>query len=386
MLGNTPIEMIRRLVSFDTTSAKSNLEFIRFVVAYLKDLGVNAETIPDPTGSKANLIATLGGSGEGGVILSGHTDVVPVEGQAWTTEPFVPVEKDGRLYGRGAADMKSFIGVVLALVPEFQAAKLNAPVRLALSYDEEVGCLGAPPLVEQLRADGRGPAVVIVGEPTSMQVVTAHKGIRAFRTTVSGAEAHSSAPDDGANAILHGAKLIGFLRGLARKLRVADGLDPEFGTPFATINVGRIEGGTALNIIPKSCSFLWEYRALPGTDEDKILNLFEAFVESEWLPGLDEEAERIEIRTESLGQVPAFLAEPNSPAASLALDLSGANRTAKVSYGSEAGIFQRAGFSAVLCGPGDIADAHVADESIAFDQIDACAAFMGRLIERLSDQ
>ena len=157
MLGNTPIEMIRRLVSFDTTSAKSNLEFIRFVVAYLKDLGVNAETIPDPTGSKANLIATLGGSGEGGVILSGHTDVVPVEGQAWTTEPFVPVEKDGRLYGRGAADMKSFIGVVLALVPEFQAAKLNAPVRLALSYDEEVGCLGAPPLVEPVEGRWPGP-------------------------------------------------------------------------------------------------------------------------------------------------------------------------------------------------------------------------------------
>ena len=396
--------MIRKLVAFDTTSAKSNLPLIEFVVDYLASLGVKSETVPDSTGGKANLIATLGGKGRGGVVLSGHTDVVPVQGQTWATDPFEAVEKDGRLYGRGTADMKSFIGVALALVPEFLARPLAAPVHLALSYDEEVGCLGAPRLVERLIAGPTGASaasvgdptitkagnptiakvgdsmIAIVGEPTSMRVVTAHKGIRAFRTTVTGSEAHSSAPDDGASAIMHGAKLVGFLRGLARELRGAGDADPDFGTPFATINVGRIEGGTAINIVPKTCTFFWEYRPLPGTDEDEILNRFNAFAQQEWLPAQDGEAGKIEIETEPVAQVPAYQAEPDSPAVSLALDLAGANRTAKVSYGSEAGIFQRAGFSAVLCGPGDIADAHIPDESIAITQIDACAAFMRRLI------
>ncbi len=376
--------MIRRLVAFDTTSAKSNLALIEFVAGYLSDLGVQTETVPNDTGTKANLIATLGGKAtQGGVILSGHTDVVPVDGQTWATDPFQAVEKNGRLYGRGTADMKSFLGVALALVPEFLTRPLAIPVHLALSYDEEVGCLGAPRLVEQLAAAKTAASIVIVGEPTSMRVVTAHKGIRAFRTTVTGVEAHSSAPDDGANAILHGAKLIGFLRGLARELRNAENTDADFGTPFSTINVGRIEGGTAINIIPKSCTFLWEYRALPGTDEDEILNRFNAFTRDEWLPAMDADAKKLEISTEPVAHVPAFQAEPDSPAISLALDLAGTNDTAKVSYGSEAGIFQSGGFSAVLCGPGDIADAHIPDESIAISQIDACAAFVRRLIDRV---
>lgn len=378
-----PVELIHRLVAFDTTSAKSNLALIEFVAGYLSDLGVQSETVPDETGNKANLIATLGGEGGGGVILSGHTDVVPVDGQIWATDPFQAVEKNGRLYGRGTADMKSFLGVALALVPEFLARPLATPVHLALSYDEEVGCLGAPRLVDQLAAAQAGASIVIVGEPTSMRVVTAHKGIRAFRTTITGAEAHSSAPDDGASAILHGAKLIGFLRGLARELRSADDADPDFGTPFATINVGRIEGGTAINIIPKSCKFWWEYRPLPGTDEDEILNRFNAFAREEWLPSLDGKAENIEIKTEPVAHVPAFQAAPDSPAISLALDLAATNHTAKVSYGSEAGIFQNGGFSAVLCGPGDIADAHIPNESIAISQINECAAFLRRLIDRV---
>jgi len=379
----SPIELTAKLVAFDTTSARSNLPLIDFVADYLKGFGVASEILPDPTGKKANLVATFGGGdAEGGIILSGHSDVVPVKGQAWNTDPFEAIEKDGRLYGRGTADMKSFIAVVLALVLEFLAKPLKTPVRLAISYDEEVGCLGAPSLAKSMATGtDAAPTIVIVGEPTSMRVVTAHKGIRSFRTTVTGTEAHSSAPDSGDSAIMHAAKLVGFLRGLARKLR-GSVQDPEFDTPFASINVGRIDGGTAVNIIPKTCTVHWEYRPLPGTDENEIIERFHTFTRDEWLPAIEAENETIKINTETMAHVPAYEAEANSPATSLALDLAATNLTAKVSYGSEAGIFQEAGFSTVLCGPGDIADAHIPNESIAISQIDACTDFMRRLITR----
>ena len=376
--------MIAKLVAFDTTSALSNLPLIDFVAGYLDGFGVTSEIIPDPTGNKANLVANLGSNpSSGGIILSGHSDVVPVKGQSWDTDPFEAIEKDGRLYGRGTADMKSFIGVILALVPEFMAKPLTIPVRLALSYDEEVGCLGAPSLAKSMaNGSNAAPNIAIVGEPTSMRVVTAHKGIRAFRTTVTGTEAHSSAPDQGDNAIMHGAKLVGFLRGLARELRDSGAQDPEFDTPFASINVGRIDGGTAVNIIPRTCVIHWEYRPLPGTDENEIIERFNTFTRDEWVPAIEAENETIKITTEDVAHVPAYEAETNSPATSLALDLAATNLTAKVSYGSEAGIFQGVGFSTVMCGPGDIADAHIPNESIAISQIDACNAFMGRLISR----
>ena len=376
--------MTAKLVAFNTTSALSNFPLIEFVTDYLKGFGVESEIIPDPSGEKANLVATFGGGGApGGIILSGHSDVVPVKDQTWDTDPFEAIEQDGRLYGRGTADMKSFIGVALALVPEFLEKPLKTPVRLALSYDEEVGCLGAPSLAKTMAGElGAPPTIVIVGEPTSMRVVTAHKGIRSFRTTVTGTEAHSSAPDSGASAIMHGAKLVGFLRGLARDLRASKSQSPEFDTPFPTINVGRIDGGTAVNIIPKTCTIHWEYRPLPGTDENEIIERFHAFTREEWLPSYEAKSEAIKIKTQAMAHVPAYEAEPNSPATSLALDLAGTNLTAKVSYGSEAGIFQEAGFSTVLCGPGDIADAHIPNESIAISQIDACTDFMRRLITR----
>jgi acetylornithine deacetylase len=379
----SPIEMTAKMVAFDTTSALSNLPLIDFVADYLKAFGVTSEIIPDPTGKKANLTATFGGGGaQGGIILSGHSDVVPVKGQAWNTDPFETIKKDGRLYGRGTADMKSFIAVALALVPEFLAKPLRTQVRLAVSYDEEVGCLGAPSLAKSMATGSdAAPTIVIVGEPTSMRVVTAHKGIRSFRTTVTGAEAHSSAPDSGNNAIMHAEKLVSFLRGLAQELRGSI-QDPEFDTPFTSINVGRIDGGTAVNIIPKTCTIHWEYRPLPGTDGNEIIERFHAFTRDEWLPAIEAENEIIKINTEAVAHVPAYEAEENSPATSLALDLAATNLTAKVSYGSEAGIFQGAGFSTVLCGPGDIADAHIPNESIAISQIDACTDFMRRLITR----
>ena len=301
------VELIHKLVAFDTTSALSNLPLIEFVSEYLDGLGVTSEIISDTTGRKANLVATLGGeSSKGGVILSGHTDVVPVENQTWNTNPFEVVEKKGRLYGRGTADMKSFIGIVLAFVPEFLEKPLATPVRLALSYDEEVGCLGTPSLVESLSSKTSSPpTIVIVGEPTSMRVVTAHKGILAFRTTVTGIEAHSSAPDQGSNAIMHGAKLVGFLRGLAQDLRDSKAQDLDFDTPFASINVGRIEGGNAVNIIPETCTIYWEYRPLPHTDENDIIEKFHAFTRTEWLPRMKAESRTIQVHTETIAPRPS---------------------------------------------------------------------------------
>lgn len=380
----SPVDMIRALVSYDTTSSRSNLALIDYVEGLLDALGIASERTYDEDESKANLFATIGPDVAGGVVLSGHTDVVPVTGQEWDTDPFVVVEREGRLCGRGTADMKSFLGVALALAPEFAAAPLRRPVHLALSYDEEVGCLGVrrmlPPLIDR----GLAPAAIIVGEPTGMEVVTAHKGVRAVRTTVTGREAHASVPHRGASAIFVANKLLGFLRALAREL--ADTADPDAGydPPHPTINVGMIEGGSALNIVPRSCTFHWEYRPLPDADPDKILRRFEAFVADEYLDVLRADGIEAEIVTEPVGSIPALPEEAGSPAESLALKLAGKNRTHRVSYGSEAGLFRAAGFGTVLCGPGDIADAHRPNESISLEQIEACTGFMRRLSEHLT--
>ena len=378
----TPIEMLRRLVGFDTTSRNSNLELIGFVADYLKGHGVETSLSHDDDGRKANLCATLGPDRPDGVVLSGHTDVVPVDGQSWDTDPFALVERDGRQYGRGAADMKSFIAVALALVPEFLRAPLAVPIHLALSYDEEVGCLGAPRLIAQIEEAGLAPAVVIIGEPTGMRTVNAHKGIYAFITTVTGHEAHSSATHVGVNAVMVAAELVGFLSSLAEDMKDRSDLGEGFEPPYTTVHVGTIKGGTALNIIPRHCRFHWEFRLLPGADADEIADRFDAFakeVESRVRAVADTAA----ISTEPIAAAVGLDPEDNSAAERLVLALTGDNRPGKVSFGTEAGLFQRAGMSAAVCGPGHIAQAHKPNEFIDNDQIEACVAFMGRLIERL---
>jgi acetylornithine deacetylase len=379
-----PVEMLRKLVSFDTTSAKSNLALIDFCAGVLDDLGVPSERVYDETRGKANLIATIGPDEAGGVVLSGHTDVVPVTGQEWDSDPFELVERGGRLVGRGTTDMKSFLAAALALAPTFAEAPLRRPVHLAFSYDEEVGCLGARRLIPFLAEHVARPAAVIVGEPTNMEVVVAHKGVRSFRTTVTGSEAHSSAPHRGVSAIFVANKLLGFLRHLATELHdeVEDGYDP----PYPTLNVGVVEGGTAVNIVPRTCSFLWEYRPLPSKDPTDVRRRFDAFVESEYLPTLKTAGTVAEIRTESVSDIPALEPGPASPAETLALQLAGRNRAHKVSYGSEGGLFREAGFDVVLCGPGKIIDAHLPNESVAVSQVEACVRFLGRLKEHLTDQ
>ena len=377
--------MLARLVAFDTTSAKSNLDLIEFAAEHLRTVGCEPDLVFDETGAKANLIGTIGPDRAGGVVLSGHTDVVPVAGQAWDTDPFCLTQRDGRLYGRGTADMKAFLAVGLAFAPEFAAADLQRPVHFAFSYDEEVGCLGVRRMIPALAGGAARPAAVIVGEPTGMRVVTAHKGIRTFRTTVTGVEAHSSAPASGVNAIYFAAKAISFLRSEARRL-AAEGAAADSGyTPaMATVSVGTIEGGTALNIVPKTCTFTWECRVLPGANADAIPDNFHRFIAEELLPAALAESPFAAIVTEATGAVPAFDGGTDSHAATLSLKLAGSNRTERVAYGSEAGLFQESGLSTVLCGPGDIADAHKPNESLAITQLDACVAFHRRLIEHLT--
>ncbi len=377
------VELIRRLVAFDTTSRESNLELIHFVADYLAGFGIESRLIHDESERKANLYATVGPAERPGVALSGHTDVVPVDGQAWSSDPFAVVEREGRLFGRGTADMKSFLAAVLALVPEIAGRPLATPLNLAFSYDEEVGCLGVGGIIRYLTGDGVPPRLVIIGEPTGMRVVNAHKGIRSFITTVSGLEAHSSATHQGVNAIAYAGRLIAHLGELAAEMAARGDASGRFEPPYTTINVGVIEGGTALNIIPKRCRFSWEYRLLPDQDEDEIAARFEAFAREVLLPEMRAVSADAAIVTEPRARVPGLRAQEGSEAETLVMALAGTNQTYAASFGTEAGLFQQAEIPAVICGPGDIAQAHKPDEFIALAQVEACEAFLRRLVERV---
>ncbi|MFQ5774002.1 MAG: acetylornithine deacetylase [Kiloniellaceae bacterium] len=376
----SPVEMIERLVGFDTTSSKSNLALIDFVERYLRDHGVPARRTANAEGTKANLFATLGPQIAGGVVLSGHTDVVPVAGQPWDSDPFRLSERDGRLYGRGTADMKGFLAVALALVPEFLAAGPKRPIHLALSYDEEVGCLGVSGLIADIAAALPPPAMVIIGEPTSMQIATANKGCYVYRTTVTGKEAHSAQPHLGGNAILAAGDLVHFIGALARERRAAArAADSRFEPPYTTFNVGEIAGGTAHNIIPRTCSITWQFRPLPGEDPRALAARFDRFAETEALPRLREFAPEASIVTEALAAVPPLVPEEDGAAEALVRALTGANTTTVISFATEGGLFQETGFSTVVCGPGAIDQAHQPNEYVARAQVEACEAFLRRL-------
>jgi acetylornithine deacetylase len=379
------LDLIRRLIAFDTTSRLSNLDLIHFVADYLDRLGIRSVLVHDETGKKANLWATIGPEGPGGVVLSGHTDVVPVDGQPWDTDPFQVVEKDGRLYGRGTSDMKSFIAVALAFAPEMKAAPLKEPIHFAFSYDEEVGCLGVHGLIDYLKANDIRPRLGVIGEPTEMRVVDAHKGGRSYRTTVTGLEQHSSARHRGVNAIEIAAELINFLMQIQReyedrKVPGAERFDP----PYSTVQVGLIEGGTATNIVARCCSFHWEQRSLPGTDPDEAHQRLSRYVATEVLPRMRRIHPEADVETILRGAVSALTPEPGSPAEVLVKSLVGSNATEAVSYATEAGVFQAAGMPVVVCGPGNIREAHTPNEWIELSQIAACENFMARLISRLT--
>jgi acetylornithine deacetylase len=371
-------ELLARLVGFDTTSHKSNLALIRFVEDYLLQHGVVSHIVPSADGRKAGLYATVGPANVGGVALSGHTDVVPVDGQQWTSDPFVVAERDGKLYGRGTADMKGFLACVLAAVPDFLRRSLAVPIHLAFSYDEEIGCLGVRPMIAEFGTRLVKPRMVFVGEPTSMSVVDSHKGPVRWNVHIKGRAAHSSMAPLGVNSIAVAGKLLRELSDIEHELKLRP-QDGRFDPPYATLQVTRIEGGTATNIVPVSCRLDFDVRAIPGVDVAAIDRRVRAFANNVCLPDMRKVAPEAGIDVAIANQVPPFAAGAQSEALALALKLAGQNETHAVSYATEAGLFQVAGSPSVVIGPGDIAQAHTADEWIAKDQIDKCSAFLGRL-------
>ncbi len=375
-------EMLERLVGFDTTSRNSNLELIAFVETYLSAHGVSCRLIANEDDTKANLFATIGPADRaGGIVLSGHTDVLPVDGQDWTSDPFAVVEREGRLVGRGTSDMKGFIASALAHVPEFLARGPQIPVHLALSYDEEVGCLGVRPMIDAVIRTLPKPQVVIVGEPSSMKVVNAHKGIQSYVTKVTGLEFHSSQTHQGVSAIQYAAELITFLMKLADEMRERGDATGRFRPPYTTISVGTIKGGSAVNIIPRSCTFGWECRPLPDLDPEEIITRFTAFAEREVLPRMRAVYPQAGIETSVRARSPGLAPEEGSPAETLVMKLAQCNSAEAVSYNTEAGLFQLADIPTVVCGPGSIDQAHKPDEFIELSQLAECDRFMMRLAE-----
>jgi acetylornithine deacetylase len=380
----TALGLLARLVAFDTESSRSNLDLVSFVEGYLKVLAIPYVKVPSSAGDKAALFATIGPASDGGVVLSGHTDVVPVAGQSWTGDPFILRHENGCAYGRGACDMKAFDAVCLAMIPEFQKVRLTRPIHILLSYDEEITCRGALGVIARFGVDLPRPGAAIVGEPTQMQVADAHKGVAAYVTTVHGREAHSSKPALGASAIEAACDLVTGLYGFAAELSAAGGPSGRFDPPASTIHVGTIHGGTARNIMARLCTFQWEFRALPEEAQHLALRHLEDYAASIVTPKLRHFASDAFIETVTSVEVPPLKPESGSLAEVLALKAAGSNGTVTMPFASEAGHFQAAGVPAVLCGPGSIDQAHQPDEFIEIAQIEACIAFMRRLAAELS--
>jgi acetylornithine deacetylase len=376
------------LVGLDTTSRDTNLPLIEVVEAELTRLGIGSTRLPNSDGSKANLVATLpahDGSTSGGIVLSGHTDVVPVDDQVWESAPFVPEVRDGRLYGRGSADMKSFIGVVMAMLPRFAAADLSEPLHLALSYDEEVGCLGAVDVAEHFRVSGEVPRVCIVGEPTSMRVIAAHKSINLVDLVFHGKAAHSSLTPKGVNAVEYAARAITFIRGIADQRRAEGPFDDAYDVPHTTASVNIVKGGIAGNTVADTCHVQFEFRTIGGDDPRAILKTIEDHVRRlEQEMQSEDPSAHVEIKPIAL--VPGLDTPSDSEALGLAARLGGVPSADKVTYGTEAGLFDAVGIATVVCGPGDIAQAHSPDEFVEVEQIAACEQFMQALLDHLTTE
>jgi acetylornithine deacetylase len=377
------LETARTLVRINTVSRNSNLELIHFVRDELARHGVASRLTYDDTGTKANLFATIGAGKPAGVIVSGHTDTVPWDNQDWSVDPLGGELRDGRLYGRGSADMKSFIGLAVAQVPAWLAADLPNAIHLALSYDEEVGGFGAERLIADMRASGVRPLACIVGEPTGMVPAVAHKGVYRWRCCVRGHAAHSSLTPKAVNAIEVGARVIGKLVGMSERWRDGDERYEGFDVPYTTSSVGVIEGGVADNIVPEDCRFHYEFRNLPGTDALAMQAELTAYAAS-LEPAMRAVDDAAGIRFETICAMPAFLARDDDPAVALARRLAESKVTTLVAFGTEAGLFQRAGVPTVVCGPGHIAQAHQADEFVSLEQLAAAERFLQALAAGVS--
>ena len=377
---NSSRDLLKTLVAFDTTSRESNLQLIEFVRDYLARFDVPCELIYNEQRSKANLFATLGPADRPGIVLSGHTDVVPVDGQPWTVAPFELSERDGKLYGRGTADMKGYIACVLALVPALVTANLRRPVHIALSYDEEVGCLGVRSLLKALEQRPIKPMLCIIGEPTELKPVLGHKGKLAMRCDIHGQACHSAYAPQGVNAIEYAAELIGELGRIGHRLKAPEHHDARFDPPFSTVQTGVIAGGKALNIVPADCRFDFEIRALPSHDPSEVAQELKTYAEHHVLPRMRAVSEQSEIRFSELSAYPGLATEAHSEAAELIAGFSGSRVFGTVAFGTEGGLFDAAGIPTVVCGPGSMDQGHKPDEFVSLEQLNGCDEMLQRML------
>lgn len=376
-------QMLEKLVAFDTVSTRSNLEMILWMQDYLSGYGVASHLIFDETKGKANLHAIIGPEDKEGVVLSGHTDVVPVEGQAWDSDPFTLRDHDDHLYARGTCDMKAFIAVVLARLPQMKARPLSAPVHLAFSYDEELGCLGAHSLAGHIANAPVKPKLCIVGEPTNMKPITGHKGICDFDCIVHGKEAHSSLAPYAVNAVESAAELAAYIKSVARRMQNEGPFNKQFDPPFTTLHIGVFRGGTALNIVPNLCEFSFEIRNIPEVDAETLAEEIRQHAFKVLEPRMKEIDPKTGFEFKAAARVPSFDIPHSHPMVETVLSLSGANTAEKVSFATEAGIFQHKGIPTVVCGPGSIAQAHKPNEFVTKEQLLKCEHFLDRLFDTM---
>lgn len=382
-MASRTIEILERLVSFDTTSRSSNLELIQYVESLLMEHGVQSRRIPDGR-DRVNLFASIGDTTAPGLFMGGHTDVVPVTGQAWRSEPFELTRMDDRLCGRGSADMKGFLAALLAALPEMTASPLRMPITLAFTYDEEIGCVGIRDLLDVMVTMPVKPRWAIIGEPTGMQVVTAHKGKVACRVTVTGKEGHSSNPDAGVNAIDVACDAMDFIRERGRACKHAGVSDHDYAYPWSSFHVGRISGGTAVNILPGVCCFDFEIRNLPEEDGDALLETVRGFIRDELRQRIKRMDERCDVQLDVVSSYPGLGTDTGSELVAFAAEMAGNPETAKVDFGTEAGMIQnRLGTDCVVCGPGHIAQAHQPDEFVEVEQLNRCDQFLRNVVGAL---
>jgi acetylornithine deacetylase len=376
--------LLRHLIGFPTVSTDSNLAMIEFLAAQLRAVGARVDIHHDATGAKANLFATLGPDVDGGILLSGHSDVVPVTDQDWSTDPFEMVERDGNLYGRGACDMKGFIAATVAMAPFYADRIKDRPMHFAFTHDEETGCLGAQALAQVLRGQGIRPGVAIIGEPTSMRIIEGHKGCYEYSTHFTGLEGHGSGPDRGVNAVEYAVRYVARLLDLKEQLKARAPAVGRFEPPWTTINTGALIGGVAHNVIPGKARVDWEMRPVQPGDADFVKSDLRAFCTHTLLPAMRAVSPDADIVTEVIGEVDGLIPADENEAKDILMELTGANGADTVPFGTEAGIFQSLGMSVVVCGPGSIEQAHKPDEYVSLEQLGQCLTMLERLGDKLA--
>ncbi|MEP1423220.1 MAG: acetylornithine deacetylase [Tateyamaria sp.] len=379
----TTKDILADLIAFPTVSSDSNLDMIAYLATRLEDCGTDVHLFTDPSGKKANLFATLGPKKDGGIVLSGHSDVVPVIDQSWTSDPFKMVERDGRLYGRGSCDMKGFISSTIAMAPTFAENMRDRPLHFAFTYDEEVGCIGAAHIAQSLKQIGIRPSVAIIGEPTNMRIIEGHKGCFEYTTLFQGLEGHGSAPDLGVNAVEYATRYVTYLLDLKEKLRSMSHPDSAFDPPWTTVNVGALHGGSAHNVIAPKARVDWEMRPVQRSDADFVKSHLHAYCHEVLLPKMRAVYPDASIETEVVGEVEGLVPTLENEAQKIVSELTGTDDASLVPFGTEAGIFQNIGMDVVVCGPGSIEQAHKADEFVTVSQLESCIAMLSKLSKRL---